>query len=166
MYRLIQEGDKASVLVVNSGRNVFAAGYEKSINDGEWHHLAGVFDSQTNTLKMYVDGVQDGSTETTSGTLLTSTQPVSIGSAEPNYVSTEYFNGTIDDVRIYSRALSSQEILSLYQSGSCIHESDSDCSGCVSISELNTYIGSWYTNSSDVTLKELMEAIGFWKRGC
>ncbi|MCJ7816994.1 MAG: LamG domain-containing protein, partial [Candidatus Aenigmarchaeota archaeon] len=130
-----------------------------------WHHLAGVFDSQTNTLKMYVDGVQDGSAQTTSGTLLTSTQPVSIGSAEPNYVSTEYFNGTIDDVRIYNRALNASEIQALYHSGSCIHRSDSNCDGCVSDPELTAFIDKWKVNSQDVILRELIESIGLWKRG-
>jgi len=49
---------------------------------------------------------------------------------------------------------------------SCLHKSDSSCDGCVDTTELSTFIGRWNVNNQDVTLKELMEAIGFWKKGC
>jgi hypothetical protein len=39
------------------------------------------------------------------------------------------------------------------------------CDGCVSDIELTAFITRWYMSSTDVTLKELMEAIGYWKRG-
>jgi hypothetical protein len=45
------------------------------------------------------------------------------------------------------------------------HKSDLDCSGCVSSTELTAFIGQWYLDSSNPTLRELMEAIGLWKRG-
>jgi len=47
----------------------------------------------------------------------------------------------------------------------CIHESDMDCDNCVSRTELFAFIDLWYVNSSDPTLKELIEAIGLWKMG-
>jgi len=46
------------------------------------------------------------------------------------------------------------------------HKSDSDCSGCVSPAELNAFIDQWKVDSSNPTLRELIEAIGLWKRGC
>jgi hypothetical protein len=50
--------------------------------------------------------------------------------------------------------------------GACIHESDNNpCDGCVNIGELNAYIDRWKVNNQDVTLRKLMEAIGFWKAG-
>ena len=80
---------------------------------------------------------------------------------------TDYFSGLIDDVRIYSRALNQSEILSLYQSGSCIHSSDiPPCDGCVSNTELDAFLDRWKVSNVDVTLKEIIEAIGLWKRGC
>jgi hypothetical protein len=48
----------------------------------------------------------------------------------------------------------------------CIHKSDTNCDGCVSGTELTAFIDLWYVDSSNPTLKELMEAIGLWKRGC
>jgi len=56
---------------------------------------------------------------------------------------------------------------SVASGGACLHESDNPpCDGCVDDLELTAYIDRWKVNSSDVTLKELMEAIGLWKRGC
>ena len=48
----------------------------------------------------------------------------------------------------------------------CIHKSDSTCDGCVSQSELSAFISLWYLDSSNPSLKELIEAIGLWKSGC
>jgi hypothetical protein len=48
---------------------------------------------------------------------------------------------------------------------SCIHKSDSNCDGCVDMNELTAFINRWNVNNQDVTLKELMEAIGYWNRG-
>jgi len=48
----------------------------------------------------------------------------------------------------------------------CIHKSDSNCDGCVDMAELNTFMDRWKINNLDVTLKEIIEAIGLWERGC
>jgi hypothetical protein len=50
-----------------------------------------------------------------SGLISTSTSPVTIGSSDPAGVNPKnYFNGIIDDVRIYNRALSATEVTALY----------------------------------------------------
>jgi hypothetical protein len=50
---------------------------------------------------------------------------------------------------------------------SCIHKSDNNpCNGCVSDTELTAFIDRWKLDSSDVTLREIIEAIGWWKKGC
>ncbi len=49
----------------------------------------------------------------------------------------------------------------------CVHKSDlSPCDGCVSDAELTAFIARWYVSSTDVTMGELMESIGWWKLGC
>ncbi|HJW97359.1 MAG TPA: hypothetical protein VJ485_04320 [archaeon] len=49
----------------------------------------------------------------------------------------------------------------------CAHKSDNNpCNGCISNTELFTFIDLWKVDSSNPTLKELIEAIGLWKRGC
>lgn len=49
----------------------------------------------------------------------------------------------------------------------CIHKSDNNpCDGCVQTGELTAFINRWQISNQDVNLRELIEAIGFWKRGC
>ena len=71
---------------------------------GSWTHLATSWDGTT--LRLYVNGVQ-AATRAVSGTLRTSTGELRIGG---NAVWSEWFAGRIDDVRLYSRALSVAEI--------------------------------------------------------
>jgi hypothetical protein len=88
-----------------------------SYNDGNWHHLAGVYTRSAN-LELYVDGVPEG----TPGDIsyaenkdINLTQPLAIGCRVVHGRSNDlYFNGTIDDVRIYDRPLSAAEIMELY----------------------------------------------------
>src|SRR5437867_209854 len=69
-----------------------------------WSHLAGTYDGAT--LKLYVNGVLVASNPFT-GPILTSTGALRIGG---NGIWKEFFQGRIDEVRIYSRALSSTEV--------------------------------------------------------
>ncbi len=75
---------------------------------GSWHHVAMTWGSGTNFYG-YVDGVQVAS-GTDSGTR---TSNIYIGRVDGSY----YFNGSIDDVRIYNRALTAAEVLQLYNLG-------------------------------------------------
>ena len=69
-----------------------------------WVHLAATYDGTTQRL--FVNGAQVASRAQT-GSLTVSTGAVRIGG---NQVFGEYFQGRIDDLRIYNRALSAAEI--------------------------------------------------------
>jgi hypothetical protein len=71
-----------------------------------WTHLAASYDGAT--LRLYVNGVQVASRAQT-GAIVATTNPLRIGG---NGVWGEYFQGRIDEVRIYNRALSQSEIQS------------------------------------------------------
>ena len=70
----------------------------------DWSHLAVTFDRRR--LRLYVSGRQVSS-QTTSGSIRRTSDPLWIGGNEPYG---EYFNGDIDDVRIYDRALNPSEL--------------------------------------------------------
>jgi hypothetical protein len=75
------------------------------VNDNQWHHVAGVYDGTK--MYLYIDGNIDVSTPT-SGSINTNNYSVMIGeNAQP---SGRYWNGMIDDVRVYSRGLSAGEV--------------------------------------------------------
>jgi len=86
----------------------------RNVNDGNWHHVAGVYDGTNKYL--YVDGTLDVSTPTT-GSISQISQPVYIGNT-PNAPGNYIFNGLIDEVSLYNRALSASEIQAIYAAGS------------------------------------------------
>jgi hypothetical protein len=80
------------------------------VDDGKWHHVAGVYDGTTSSL--YVDGRLDASQQT-SGSIRTTDHRVRIGSNVQK--GGRRFVGIVDDVRVYSRALSPEEIQALFE---------------------------------------------------
>jgi hypothetical protein len=88
------------------------------VTDDEWHHVAAVRDVTTDRLYLYLDGSSDATpvVDTTISTLATD-KGFDIGHAINTTTGHGYFNGKIDDVRIYDRALSAEEVWQLYQAG-------------------------------------------------
>ena len=80
--------------------------------------MAAVVRGETD-MNVYVNGAEDGGSYSGSGGSLTyGNGNASIGTC--HYANT-YLNGDIDDVRVYERALSPEEIQRLYQAGSNGH---------------------------------------------
>jgi PKD repeat protein len=77
-----------------------------SLPVGTWTHLAVTYDQAA--VRLYVDGTLTSSTPY-SGAIPTSQNPLQIGG---DSIYGQYFKGSIDEVRIYGRALSQSEIQS------------------------------------------------------
>jgi hypothetical protein len=93
----------------------------RNVNDGQWHHVAGVYDG-TNMF-LYVDGTLDVSQPAT-GLISQDSSPMCLGANATAYVPSCYcnepgyfFNGLIDEASIYNRALSASEIQAIYAAG-------------------------------------------------
>ncbi|MBU1022941.1 LamG domain-containing protein, partial [bacterium] len=108
---------------VRSGTSsVFTASTSNSIiTDGEWHFLAGVYDGDADVVYLYVDGEQkaNASADTDVGN---PARGLHIGGNTWNQVcdgstSDGFWNGSMDEVMIFNRSLSSDEINELYVKG-------------------------------------------------
>jgi prepilin-type N-terminal cleavage/methylation domain-containing protein len=95
-----------------------------TISSGQWYHFAGVMDPINNKILVYINGQLDTSSPT--NWIDSDRMESSAGSygyfdiAGQTYSSerpSKYWDGKIDNARIYSRALSAQEILNIYNSG-------------------------------------------------
>ncbi len=89
-----------------------------AIDDGQWRHVAAVLNDDGNPnvseILLYIDGVlQSASASNTQAINTTARQNVLIGTSENAGVNGTYFNGRIDEVRIYDRPLSEAEIQEL-----------------------------------------------------
>lgn len=82
------------------------------LNDGRWHAVGLVVERTNSTAQVFVDGKLDGAITNSNLTQdLSCTDPLLFG-VERNY--SIFFTGTIDDIRIYNRALSDFEVQQLY----------------------------------------------------
>ena len=70
-----------------------------------WYHLVGTYDGANG--RIYIDGTEKHSWETTGSISITNINGALIGKTGNNAY---YFNGLIDEVRIYNRALTAAEI--------------------------------------------------------
>jgi hypothetical protein len=76
-----------------------------------WYHVAMTYDGAT--LKVYVNGALDGSLPVT-GAIIQTTQPLRIGGGAPDGAPPYYLRGQIDEAELYDRALTADEIRTLY----------------------------------------------------
>jgi hypothetical protein len=78
---------------------------------GTWHFITGTYNGSV--LRIYVDGVVKNSVAAT-GVIKTTSDPLVIGAADQSGNANTTFNGAIDEIRIFSRGLTSDEVLALY----------------------------------------------------
>lgn len=88
-----------------SGVGAMSANGAVNVNDGQWHHVAGVYDGSK--VELYVDSALDISVSA-SGSINTNTSSVMIGqnAGWPG----RWWIGLVDDVRVYDNALKAAEI--------------------------------------------------------
>jgi len=103
-----QSNNKISVTF--TGNSVDLINSTTNITDNLWHHVVGIYNGTAALL--YVDGnLEDNATQTLFD--ITSVNRASGIGASP-YTSEKYFNGSMDDVIIFNRSLSEEEIRGLY----------------------------------------------------
>lgn len=80
----------------------------------EWHHYVGVYDFEAGEVRLYVDGELRATGSITAETqLLSDTGELTIG-WDDGMTGTRYFDGKMDDVRLYERAITAAEVVELY----------------------------------------------------
>ncbi|MEK7077087.1 MAG: LamG domain-containing protein, partial [Patescibacteria group bacterium] len=108
-YALTYHADGRVRFTIGDGTNAVSA----PGSPGAWHHVLGSFDgaSPTRLMSLYVDGAL----------VATSTSAFSVTGASGDFLlgryGSSYFDGVLDDTRVYDHALTSSEVRGLYQSG-------------------------------------------------
>jgi len=97
----------------HTGSNRQSVGGGPDISDGQWHHVAAVWD-RDNRIRAYVDGeLVDSEVPSFSASTYIDNSFVPAIGAEGD-ASSQFVDGRIDDVRVISRALSGDEIRDIY----------------------------------------------------
>ncbi len=116
LYVLLGFGNPPVAALQNDGEVVGGLSIP-GVQDGEWHHVAMTWQANTvNGFKIYVDGAVASQRNSNNSTLpnFVNDFPAALGAYRGVAVDEET-NGTLDDVRIFDRALSDAEVTELFQ---------------------------------------------------
>jgi hypothetical protein len=109
----VQSSNIVRFQIGNSSRTVSGVSSSGTVADGNWHHVVGMRDTANGTLKVFIDGVLDNSaSDSIAGQSVNNSATAYIGRC--GTFNTEVFNGSIDEVRIYSTALTNSQVGLLY----------------------------------------------------
>lgn len=109
-YDLFIQNDSGSPYLAfeftTSGGYSVEANYTFTPVLGTWYQMTGIYDSSAQTVSLYLNGALVATAGTGANTPTTAAGGVTLGY--------DAFIGTLDDVRVYNRALSTTEITALY----------------------------------------------------
>lgn len=104
---------KIQWIVYGSGDGITS--YTVTLTTGVWYHICGVYDGVYNRL--YLNG-SEVSSASYSGTVSTTARNLTVGCSDIASGNTRFFDGMIDEVSLFNRALTANEVAELYSSGS------------------------------------------------
>jgi hypothetical protein len=107
---LYQFSNISAIIKANGSETTINTGVSPTL--GVWTHIALVYNGTD--LRVYVNGVLTGGATAKTGNLAGSNVPFGIGGRSGGL----FFNGLVDEVELFNRALTATEILSIYNAGS------------------------------------------------
>lgn len=102
--------------ITYNGYGSVPVSHDKPLDERIFYHLVGIYNYNTDSMYYYFDGVLSNEIAVNGGEIPISTSNLLIGAFRwynPSY-NEIYFHGVIDEVRIYSRAITDDEITYLY----------------------------------------------------
>jgi hypothetical protein len=134
-YKLNLQGSNFLYFTVYGGNGYYVTdddgGSGSAVNPGTWAHAAVSYDNAASTVKFYLNGKLVKTLTGKTGPPVTLPTPynLTIGNEMPKskynlndsqspdyYWGTDNFTGTLDDVRFYNKALTDNEVVSIYTS--------------------------------------------------
>jgi hypothetical protein len=98
-------------IVRNTSGTYYAAGWTTALSAATWYHLCGTYDADT--VRLYVNGVERATNTTATGNLRSSASDDGVLGTHSSRT-TNWFVGTMDEVRIYDHVLTPETIMMLF----------------------------------------------------
>jgi len=95
-----------------TGSAILNLGAAGKVSDDQWHHVVAV--RQGTVTSVYIDGVKKSSLTASGLKVVSNDEDFKIGVQEGATSNSSFFNGDIDDVLIYNKALTDAEVLELF----------------------------------------------------
>lgn len=132
--------------LIKIGGTIYRDESSTGFSTGTFHHVVGTYDGSK--VHLYVDGAEVGSALSASGSMPATLPGVRIGNRSSD---NNYYNGTVDEVKIFSRALTAKEIKAEY---------DASSAGYAAGVSLNT-ITAGSSQTADIDASILTDAAGY-----
>ncbi len=131
-------GDALFTVYGANGSKAIARAIGK-LNDQQWHQVVAVFDGTMSSgdVKVFVDGVAGSVTGNLAGKTQVTTSNLGIGGRNDN----SSWNGVIDEVAVWNRALTESEIKTISPSGSVFGSAESK--SIQAASDFNSLVATW-----------------------
>jgi prepilin-type N-terminal cleavage/methylation domain-containing protein len=100
---------------IANGSSQTSLSFGNTITNGVWHHIAGIVNRADGNFYLYIDGVLYTKNAFITSWNLTGPDVFSIGAYGPG--AGGFFNGLIDNVRLFSKSLTASEVQRLYADG-------------------------------------------------
>jgi hypothetical protein len=164
---VVGAGPDPDRVVFLTGANFGKTVYPNPLPTQQWLHLAGTFDQQSAFRRIYVNGTRVAGDEVRKDRV-GGTTPFSIG--ENLVVRGQFFQGRIDEVAIFERALSDTEVQSIFKASLCPGDCNHDEQ--VTVDEILTMVnialgtgdlsdcsvGDW-DDDGEITIDEILTAV-------
>jgi hypothetical protein len=131
-----------------AGGNAFVTG-TRVIPTNQWSHIVASYSAATQKVTFYVNGVLD----TQSAALSSWTSSSSVHSIGQWFNGAYRFGGSMDDVRVYNRALTADQVRALYSSGTAhpVVRNQSSSKLTANTSLASGLVGHWTFDGADLT---------------
>jgi hypothetical protein len=129
--------------------NFAAAPSSSSLLDEAWHHVAGTWNPDDDTVRLYVDGAPHGAVPLSSPA--NNVRPLRLGYGSGGGTPNRFLRGDLDELSVYGRALSETEVMELYQAGAagkCLLSSPTYCTAGISASGCQALVSASGTASA------------------
>ena len=107
-------GDGWYFIVVDVGDSEYGDKFGGGVNNSQWYHIAAVYDNSSKEVEIFVDGVGTGSPATFPQVRDIADSNMLIGAGYYGGSITDDYQGIIDEVMLFDRALTDEEVESLY----------------------------------------------------
>ncbi|MCX6708574.1 MAG: right-handed parallel beta-helix repeat-containing protein, partial [Candidatus Woesearchaeota archaeon] len=114
-YCQVQDTDAFQCGVFNETGGGFDTTTTTVITTNTWYHVASVMNGTY--LLLYINGILNDSKAFVGSSVYKTDWPVMIGGGLLSTAPSNFFNGTVDEVRIYNKSLSAQQIAADYNAG-------------------------------------------------
>ncbi|MCX6929930.1 MAG: LamG domain-containing protein, partial [Verrucomicrobia bacterium] len=120
-YNLLLTADNAVQFAISDAANQLNSAFHvfntpaNAITLNAWSHVVGVYDQSSGTRYIYINGEKKAARTDAPITILNGTAAASLGAyLRQSTVAAAFFQGQIDEVSFYNRALSSHEIAAIH----------------------------------------------------